>query len=138
MRLLKYFVLAGTLAASATLLAQARQDGQWEIKAQMEMAGMPVDLQPMTTTECISKDDAKDPQKFLPGADQTNGCKVSDYKVNGNRTTFTLKCDGPPAFSGTGEIVYTQDAYTGSMKMDLGGQSAVVKYSAKRLGDCTK
>jgi hypothetical protein len=45
--------------------------------------------------------------------------------------TFSLRCEGPPSFSGVGEIVYGQDRYTGSMKMDVGGQAMTVTYSAK-------
>ena len=125
---------------SAGMVAQVpRQDGQWEIKAQMDMAGMPMQMEPISTTQCVSKEDAaKNPQNFLPTGENENGCKVSDYRIEGNKTTFSLKCDGPPAFSGVGEIVYGQDTYTGSMKMDMGGQPMTVKYSARRIGDCTK
>jgi len=119
-------------AMSAAVPQAPRQDGQWEIKAQMETA------EPLTTTQCVSKEDAKNPQNFLPTGGNANGCKVSDYKVEGNTTTFSLTCDGPPQFSGVGEIVYGQDRYTGSMKMDVGGQTLTVTYSAKRTGDCIK
>jgi hypothetical protein len=46
------------------------------------------------------------------------------------------------AASGTGEFVYTDDAYTGQMVMNVerGGQpmAMTMKYTGKRLGDCTK
>ena len=131
--LARMLALTALFAMPAPAVAQApRQDGQWEIKAQMEMA------EPFTTTQCVSKEDAKSPQNLLPMGANANGCKVSDYKVEGNRTTFSLTCDGPPTLSGVGEIVYGQDSYTGSMKMDVGGQAMTVTYSAKRTGDCTK
>ncbi len=125
-------------AISAPGAAQtAQQDGQWEIKAQMSMGGAPV-VDPMTTTQCVSKEDAKNPQSFLPTVGDANGCKVSNQKTEGNKTTFTLVCAGPPHFSGAGEIIYGRDSYTGSMKMDIAGQEMTVTYSAKRTGDCTK
>jgi hypothetical protein len=114
-----------------------QQAGMWEIKAQMSMGGAPV-VEPMTTTQCVSAEDAKNPQTFLPTAGDANGCKVSNQRTEGNKTTFTLVCAGPPGFSGAGEIIYARDSYTGSMKMDLGGQEMTVTYSAKRTGDCTK
>jgi hypothetical protein len=132
-------VLCGVVLTSASVLAQGeRQDGQWEIKATMEMAGMPMEMPPVATTECVSKEDAKDPQRLLPKGDNPNGCKVTDYKVAGNRTTYSLTCDGPPTMSGTGEIIYAQDTYSGALKMEVGGQSMTVKYAARRLGDCIK
>lgn len=136
-------LLAGVLATTTTaasLLAQGpRQDGQWEVTTEMQMPGMPAGgMQPIVNTQCISKADAADPQKFLPKGQNESGCAVSDYKLEGNKTTWSLKCDGPPAIAGTGEIVYSQDAYTGSMKLNMGGQAMTVKYSAKRLGDCVK
>ena len=137
-RLVLLFGVAAALsmAAMPAPAAQAgQQDGQWEIKAQMSMGGMPV-VEPMTTTQCVSKEDAKNPQSFLPTAGDANGCKVSNQQVNGNKTTFTLTCEGPPKFSGAGEIVYGRDSYTGSMKMDIAGQEMTVTYSAKRTGDC--
>ena len=39
--------------------------------------------------------------------------------------------------TGTGEITYGTDSYTGSMKMSSGGRDMTMKYTAKRLGDCT-
>ena len=127
-----------SMSAMPVPAAQApQQAGQWEIKAQMSMGGAPV-VEPMTTTQCVSVEDAKNPQNFLPTAGDANGCKVSNQRTEGNKTTFTLVCAGPPGFSGAGEIIYGRDSYTGSMKMDIGGQEMTVTYSAKRTGDCTK
>jgi len=41
--------------------------------------------------------------------------------------------------SGTGELVYSGDSYTGTMTMEMGGRGTMtMKYTGKRLGDCTK
>ena len=139
-RLVLMFAVALVLSVSAmpAPAAQApQQAGQWEIRAQMSMGGAPV-VDPMTTTQCVSAEDAKNPQNFLPTAGDANGCKVSNQKTEGNKTTFTLVCTGPPSFSGDGEIIYGRDSYTGSMKMEIAGQEMTVTYSAKRTGDCTK
>jgi hypothetical protein len=39
--------------------------------------------------------------------------------------------------TGTGELLYSGDTYTGTMKMTMQGQEMTMKYSGKRLGDCT-
>jgi uncharacterized protein DUF3617 len=130
------------LGLSAGALAQApRQDGRWEVKMEMEMAGMPARMPPMTTTQCITPEEAKDPKKAMPQAGGRGGpenCTVSDYKVAGSKVTWTMACTGADAMTGTGEFVYAGDTYTGTMKMNRAGQVMTMKYSGKRLGDCTK
>ena len=129
-------VLAVTIGAGA--LAQGpRQDGQWEVKIEMELPGVPA-LPPQTQTTCVTPEDAANPQKLMvPGgiADQA-GCKISDYKTVGNKVTYALKCEGLVALSGTGDFTYMGDTYTGSFKADMAGQKLTIKYSAKRTGDC--
>ena len=140
---------------SAAALAQApRQDGRWDVKMEMEMPGMPAGMPPMTTIQCITPEEAKDPTKLIPqgrgGRGGPGNCTVSDHKVAGNKVTWNMACgvgglgDALPgavtgeAMTGTGEFVYAGDTYTGTMKMNRAGQVMTMKYSAKRLGDCTK
>jgi hypothetical protein len=117
---------------------------------EMDMPGMPqgMSMPPIKTTQCVTKEDVADPNKMVPqrpggrGGANPNDCKVSDYKVDGNRVTWSMKCEGAQPMSGTGEFVYAADSYTGTMKMDMarGGQPMAVtmKYTGKRLGDCNK
>ena len=125
---------------SVSALAQApRRDGRWEVKTEMEMPGMPMKMPAMTTTQCITKEQAEDPQRSVPqGRGAPNNCKVSDYKVTGNKVTWSMKCEGPDAMSGTGEITYGENTYDGVMKMVREGQTMTMKYTGKRLGDCPK
>jgi uncharacterized protein DUF3617 len=136
-------LLAAALGLTASVLAQGpRRDGRWEVKMEMEMAGMPARMPPMTTTQCITPDEAKDPQKSVPqgrGGRGNQDCKVSDYKQDGNKVTWSMKCEGQQPMTGTGEFVYAGDTYTGTINMEGGGRGAMtMKYSGKRLGDCTK
>lgn len=125
---------------SVSALAQApRRDGRWEVKTEMEMPGMPMKMPAMTTTQCITREQADDPQRSVPqGRGAPNNCKVSDYKVTGNKVTWSMKCEGPEAMSGTGEITYGENTYEGVMKMEREGQTMTMKYTGKRLGDCPK
>ena len=124
---------------SVSALAQApRRDGRWEVKTEMEMPGMPMKMPAMTTTQCITREQADDPQRSVPqGRGAPNNCKVSDYKVTGNKVTWSMKCEGPEAMSGTGEITYGENTYDGVMKMVREGQTMTMKYTGKRLGECT-
>lgn len=134
-------LVAAVVGLSISALAQGpRRDGRWEVKMEMEMPGMPMKMPPMTTSQCVTKEQAADPQKTVPqvGRGQQSNCKVSDYKVTGNKVTWTMKCEGDQAMSGTGEITYGENSYDGVMKMDRQGQVMTMKYSGKRLGDCTQ
>ena len=136
-------------AASVSVVAQSgpRRDGNWEVTMQMEMPGMPAAMPATKMTQCITPQEASDPSKSVPqrpaGRGGSGDCKVSDYKVDGNKVTWNMKCEGARPMTGTGEFVYEKDSYTGTMKMDMGaggpgGGVMTMKYTGKRLGDCTK
>ena len=78
-----------------------------------------------------------------PGASRAQGrdnatCKVSDFKTDGNKVSWNVKCEGKQPVSGTGEITFSEDSYTGWSKMKMGEQEITTKMTGKRLGDCTK
>ena len=132
-------VVVGVMGLAASLLAQGpRRDGKWEVKVEMQMPGMTMPAQ--TVTQCVTKDEAADPLKAMPqrgrGGDSSD-CKVSDYKVDGNKVSWSMAC-AKDKMTGTGEFVYAGETYTGSMIMNTQGQTMTMKYSGKRLGDCTK
>jgi hypothetical protein len=136
-------LLAVLVACAAAFPAAAqgpRRDGKWEVKMEMDMPGMPAGMPPMSSTQCITPEEAKDPQKAMPqgrgGAN--NNCKISDYKADGSKVSWSMKCDPPQEMSGTGEFTYGADSYTGIMKMNRGGQTITMKYTGKRIGDCDK
>jgi hypothetical protein len=122
---------------------------KWEVTTEMEMPNMPnmpagMKMPSFTTTQCVTPEDAKDPQKAMPqgrggrGGPDPDKCKMSDYKVDGNKVSWSMKCDPPEEMTGTGEFTYAADTYTGVMKMNRGGQTMTMKYSGKRIGDCDK
>ena len=133
-------VFALGLAASVAVLAQApRIDGKWEINGEMEMPGMTMKLP--VITRCITKEEAADPQKAAPkgrGGEESN-CKVADYKIVGNKVTFTAKCEGAQPMTMSAEMIYGENTYTATQKMDMGGRGTMtMKSTGKRLGDCEK
>ena len=142
MRLRSALLIAACSALVASVFAQgARRDGNWEVKMEMSMPGMPA-MPPISTTQCITPADAADPQKSLQQGPARRGgnqsCKVSEYKVDGNKITYAMSCEGAEKMSGTGEFVYAGDTYTGTMTVNAAGRGMTMKFSGKRLGDCTK
>jgi hypothetical protein len=137
-------VVAVLAAVCATVMAQGPvRPGRWEVTMQMQMAGSPIQMPEMKTTRCVTPEDAKDPSRSLPSGPEGRGgqksdCKVSDYKVSGNTATWKMACTSPQAMTSTGEMTFTDDTYTGTMKMDSPQGQMTMKMAGKRLGDCTK
>lgn len=132
-------IVAVVVSMSVCLFAQAaaRRDGRWEVKTEMSMPGMSMNMPPTTQTQCITKEEAQDPQKALAqGGPGQEKCTVSDYKSEGNKVTWKMTCGG--GMSGTGEMVYKADTFEGVMNMEGQGHQMVMKSTGKRLGDCIK
>ncbi len=157
MKLAYAALIAIGAAGSASLVAQsniasARRDGNWEVTVEMQMPNMPnmpqgMSMPPMKSMHCVTKEEAADLTKALPSAPARGGgpapdCKVTDQKIEGNKVTWAMTCTGANPMSGTGEVVYAGDSYTGNMVMNMarGGQpmAMTMKYTGKRLGDCVK
>jgi Protein of unknown function (DUF3617) len=133
-------VLTGVTVALAQSPVRA---GRWETAVQMQMAGSPIQMPEMKNTRCITPEEAKDPATSLPsGPPQGRGgksdCKMADYKQTGNTAVWKMVCTSPQAMTINGEMSFTDDSYTGTMKMDSPQGPMTMKMSGKRLGDCTK
>lgn len=114
---------------------------------EVQVAGLPPgSLPPMKTTQCISKDDAADPNKALPSPPQAPGgppaeCKMTDQKIEGNKVSWSMACTGATPMAGTGEVLYIGETFVGYMTLSLNdGQSGTMtmKYAGRRIGDCLK
>ena len=139
-RLAVVLTLLGVSAVA--LIAQGgMRPGRWETTMQMEMAGSPVQMPPMKQTRCVTPAEAKDPsllQSGPPGGrGGKNDCKVSDQKMSGNTISWKIACTSPDAMTGTGEMTFADDSYTGTMKMNMAQGAMSMKMEGKRLGDCT-
>ena len=135
-------VVALLAVGTAALIAQGgMRPGRWETTMQMEMAGSPVQMPPMKQTRCVTPAEAKDPsllQSGPPGGrGGKNDCKVSDQKMSGNTMSWKIACTSPDAMTGTGEMTFADDSYTGTMKMNMAQGAMSMKMEGKRLGDCT-
>ena len=135
MKSIRIAALAVGAFAIASLVAQSpMREGRWETTTQMEMAGLPMKMPPMTNTRCVTKDQAGDPNSL--GNPPGGSCKTTDVKVEGSKVTWKMSCTGQQAMTGDGEVIYKGDSYTGTInaKMDQGAMT--MKLSGKRVGDC--
>ena len=130
----------GRVAAAASLvlllvLSPARAADPpgvlWETSSQMAMAGMPTQMPTQTQKVCSAKNWTKPP----PGGDKS--CVASDYKLIGNKATWTIQCSGQMPMQGTGEITFEgSDSYTGAIKATAQGMNMTIKLSGRKIGTC--
>jgi hypothetical protein len=130
-------VVAFGVAASAQAPKSPQKPGKWQMKMEMDMPGMPMKMPAITTEHCVTEEDLADPQKAVPKADPKSDCRVADYKVTGNTVSYTVDCPKSQT-SGSGEMTYAGDSFTGVMKMKVEQQEMSSKFSGKWLGTCTK
>ncbi|HET9045533.1 MAG TPA: DUF3617 family protein [Casimicrobiaceae bacterium] len=131
-------VFVGVLAAlvcSSHAVAQGADD-LYEITVKMEMAGMPMQMPAMTQRSCVKKG-ASDADS-VPHQDN---CRVTDARRAGNKLTFTMVCTGRDAMTGTGELVYAGDGYSGMIrykgKMEGQDMDMAQSIAGRRVGACT-
>lgn len=141
MRIAIFTLLLPCIAATAIGAQTPMRPGRWEVVMQMQMPSMPVQMPEMKTTQCITPEQLeKDPTSGLPRGVQKNpnACTMSDYKVSGNTVSWKMSCSGPQAVSGSGELTFDGDSYTGTMQMAMPQGQMSMKMTGKRLGDCTQ
>ncbi len=122
------------LAASGAAAAPAvKESGDlWEVTSKMSMEGMPMEM-PATTQKVCAPKTWTEP----PGSDAGKGCEVLDFKNTATATSWKVRCAGPPAMTGEGEITrQSPDAYTGTIKVQSEHGVMTMKLDGRRLGDC--
>jgi hypothetical protein len=136
MRNLFVALIAVTTAAVAIAAQNPQKPGKWQVKMEMEMPGMPMKMPPITTEICLTEADIADPQKSVP-KDPKSDCTVSDHKIKDNTVSWKMACP-KQNMTGSGEITYEGDTYTGAVKMKMGDREMSTKYTGKWIGTCTK
>lgn len=130
--LLVSLFVVGIVAPEAHAASPIRP-GMWEVTSTVEMPGMPGAVPPTTQRHCYKKEDVEDTRKVVPASED---CAMTDYKTTGNKVTWTVKCRGQDAGTGTGEMVGTGDTYEGWMKFVSREMQMTQRFKGRRIGDC--
>src|SRR5262245_8438527 len=129
---MKGILIAAPLVALAFLPAFADANGDmWEVTSQMSIPGMPpgMGMPAQTLRVCTGHEWTKPPM-----GGEEHGCKTTDFQSTATKTSWKMTC---PDGDGEGEITRsTPDAYTGVIKMSMGGNAVTMNISGKRVGDC--
>jgi len=135
----KYFAsVAFAVFAFAPVAASAQgTDELWQVTTKVEMPGMPMAMPEQTQTVCLQQGRQRE-EELVP---KDKNCRMTDVRQTGNRTTFTVVCEGKDRMTGTGDITSSPDSYQGTMRMQgtMDGQpvNMTQTFSGRRTGACT-
>jgi hypothetical protein len=135
MKISQWLVLIAALALPLAANGGPMKAGKWQITVTTKIAGMDDAVPPTTVTECVTAEDAANPQP--PAAGPGSDCKISDYKIAGNVITWSIACP-TENMTGTGRMTFSGDTYTGETSMKVGDASVTQTLSGKYLGACDK
>lgn len=133
------FVLS-LVAGVAAFAAPNMKEGNWEIKGEIKLEGMPFPMPPMPInySTCLTKKDMVPQQK-----QKDQECTTISTKVQGDTVTWVTQCKDKKGVvtESTGEITYKGNSFNGSVKNvtkdTKGAQSlSTLKMAGNRTGDC--
>lgn len=132
-------LIAALLAACCLPLGQAEEQPAaakgdlWETTTQIAMEGMPNMIPAQKRKVCSPKVWTEPPG----GMDERQKCTTSDFVATPQKATWKVRCEGPPAMSGTGEITRDgADAYNGTIKLTSSEGSVNIALTGRRAGEC--
>jgi hypothetical protein len=97
---------------------------------------MPMAMPAQTSQVCIKK--GRKDADLVPAREE---CKMTDVRTSGNRTTFTMVCDGDPPMTGSGDITSTPTSTNGRITVrstKRGEEMTMLQtFTGKKIGTCT-
>ena len=129
----------GSTACQAEKPKVDMQEGLWEITTVMKMPGMPIQIPPTKTTQCISQEDLI-PQTQQPDQPDQQ-CEITNMSTSGNTITYDMICAAQGnTMKAQSSITYSKDQMQGNMTATMEPSNMTMTYtlSGKRIGDCSK
>ena len=124
-------------AGSAAAAEINMKPGLWRTTIESESASMPFKIPPITTENCITKEDLVPPTK-KPNEE----CTLDKPKISGDTVSWTVQCKTEGGdMKSKGEITYQGDRYRGSISTEIRGPMNITmrqKLTGQRIGDCKK
>ncbi len=129
-------VSLAALVVPGSLFAGSLKPGLWKTTTTVDMPEMSVKLKPTTVETCLTEEQASDPQASLPKGPGKD-CKVTDYKADGNKVSWSVACASTPPLRGTGKLTFENDsAYKAVLKLILNDHAMTLMLDAHRSGEC--
>ena len=132
--------VAVTLAFSAAFAEPNFSEGQWEVKGEMKLEGMPFPMPPMpfAYAQCITKKD------MVPQQQQKDQeCTTLSQKIEGNTVSWSMSCKDTKGnvTDSTGSATYAGASFESTMHTvttdaKKNKSTANMTMKGKRTGDC--
>ncbi len=124
--------MIGSLPVLAADPPTAATGDLWEVTSQMSMEGLPMKMPAQKTKVCAAKDWKQPPAAANP----RQQCQRSDFKLEGNKASWTETCESP-AMTGKGEITRDgADAYAGTLKYSSADGNMTINLTGHRIDSC--
>ena len=133
--------ILGLASIAAVAALPDMQEGLWEITTKVEISGLPKGLPEHTVQHCLTKKDIEESEGKMHQPQSSNSkCEVKDYKVEGNKASWSIACSGDNPTSGSGTVTYSGTSFAGMTKMKMGKNGHETEmtqtFSGKRIGAC--
>jgi hypothetical protein len=116
---------------SAGAQAQRMEEGEWNFVSEIVMPGLPRPQQ-SASTACLSREQARDPLHWSPGARLPSDCRVGTLKLGPDATSWELECPRS-GMRGAGKAQISRGSMSSELKMSGG---VATKSRGQRLGPC--
>jgi hypothetical protein len=118
---------------AATTPPPAKEVGDlWEVTTRMTIEGMPEAIPAQTQSVCTPKTWTEP-----PGMEAGEGCQTLEFRNTPTASSWKVRCPGPPATAGEGEITRTgPDAYKGTLRFVSEEGRMTMSISGRRTGAC--
>ena len=131
--------------AEAEAQAPPMRPGMWAISVQMSMPNLPVEMPPISTTQCVTPDMLQSSDFFAGGPlagptgavdESQTDCMLEDSELNGQTLTWRMSCTQPQVLTVEGEVTFTDDRYVGTMISTTPQGPMTMMVDARRTGNC--
>ena len=127
------------LTLTFPVLGQGLEPGEWEFNSTMSSPQLPKP-QAMTFRQCIKKEDADNPERWMGQKSQQTDCKFTPLKKSGDGYSWEMNCP-QSSMKGSGTVKIGPGTMQSEMRMSgeaSKGQTFTMntKMSGKRLGAC--
>lgn len=125
---------------SSPLFAQKIEPGEWKSRTKFRLNGLPLPSQ--NETNCITKDELKNPKETIEEALKRNKCKLIKWTLKKDQVNARIKCDNDD-FDAEGTITGTFSKKSYDLKGEatgdhhiIGESRAQIELSGEWLGTC--
>jgi hypothetical protein len=112
--------------------AQRMDEGEWAFVSEIAMPGLPRPQQ-SASRACLTREQARDPLFWSPGARLPADCRVTTVKLGPDATSWALDCPAS-GMRGAGKAQLSRGSLSSELQVTGGLRT---KTRGQRLGPCT-